>query len=299
MNNEPLLNIGIKAARKAGNFLIRSIDKIKNIKVLEKSTNDFVSIIDQETEKIIKDVVLNAYPEHIFLGEEFGISTNQSKSEFKWIVDPIDGTTNFLHGISHFCISIAVKKNDKTVASIIYNPYDNLLFTSYSGKGSYCNDRRIRVSARQNLMNCLIGTGLPFRENDKIDAYLETTKFLMLNTSGLRRSGSAALDLADVARGIIDGAWYYGLKIWDVAAGFHLIQEAGGIISNFEGENNFDQECNIVVGNPYIHAKLLSCINSQKIQYQWELRTVKKLRISKNDLSKQKIIASKVTKNPK
>ena len=268
MNNEPLLNIGIKAARKAGNFLIRSIDKLKNIKVLEKSTNDFVSIIDQETEKIIKDVVLNAYPEHVFLGEEFGISTSNSKSEFKWIVDPIDGTTNFLHGISHFCISIAVTKNDKTIASIIYNPYDNLLFTSYSGKGSYCNDRRIRVSTRQNLMNCLIGTGLPFRENDKIDAYLETTKFLMLNTSGLRRSGSAALDLADVARGIIDGAWYYGLKIWDVAAGFHLIQEAGGITSNFEGENNFDQECNIVVGNPYIHAKLLSCINSQKIQYQ-------------------------------
>ncbi len=256
----PMLTIAVKAARRAGGIINRAAQNLDLLHVSRKAHSDFVSEVDGAAEDAIIRVLLEAYPKHAILAEESGARGDQDKSEYQWIIDPLDGTTNFLHGLPQYSVSIALLHKGILTQAVVYDPCSNELFTASRGRGAYLNDHRLRVSKRTQLADCLVGTGFPFREFSHVDAYLAMFKDIMPRTSGIRRPGSAALDLAYVAAGRYDGFWELGLSPWDMAAGCLLITEAGGLVSDLEGNATYLQSGHIVAGNPKIFGQLLQVI---------------------------------------
>ena len=253
----PMLNIAIRAARAAGDLIVREIDRVDDISVDSKGKNDFVSEVDKQAEQVIINTIQQSYPEHAFLGEETGKS---GESEFIWIIDPLDGTTNFLHNFPHYAVSIALEHKGRLDQAVIYDPLRQELFTASRGKGAQLNNRKIRVSAQIKLEAALLGTGFPFRSGQDIEIFIDSFRKLYPQVAGIRRAGSAALDLAYVACGRLDGFWEYNLKAWDIAAGALLVQEAGGINSEQSGGTNFLPSGNIISANPKILKAMLKHI---------------------------------------
>ncbi len=256
---DPSLTIAIRAAQNAGKLILRGMNKLESLDVKTKGRNDFVSEIDYQAENIIIQTIREAYPDHGFLAEESG---KQGNSEFQWIIDPLDGTTNYLHGFPAFSVSIAMKHKDTLQSAVVYNPLNGEMFVASKGDGAYLNQQRIRVSGQNKLELSLIGTGFPFRNYDNLDAYMQMFKAILPKVSGIRRPGSAALDLAYVAAGRLDGFWEMDLSTWDIAAGVLLISEAGGVVSDFNGENNYLTSGDIVAGNLEIQQELLGYMKS-------------------------------------
>ena len=252
-----LLNIAVSAARKAGSFITRAVERVDTLQVDNKGYNDFVSEVDRRAEQEIIRVIHKAYPHHAILAEESG---GHAGDDSVWIIDPLDGTTNFLHGFPQFAVSIALQHNGRMEVAVIYDPLRDELFTAIRGSGAQLNGRRIRVSKAKGLDGALLGTGFPFREQTHLDAYLGMFKALLPRTAGIRRAGSAALDLAYVANGRLDGFWEIGLKPWDMAAGILLIQEAGGIIGDLRGGQDFFSNGNVVTGNPKVYEALVATL---------------------------------------
>ena len=253
----PTLNIAVKAARRAGGVINRASRDVEQIKVSAKRDKDFVTEVDKAAEEAILGVLKEAYPDHAILAEESGASGD---SDYVWIIDPLDGTTNFIHGFPQYAVSIAQTHKGVLQHAVVYDPTRNELFTASKGAGAYVNDRRIRVSKRVKLNEVLIGTGFPFRYFEHVDAYLGIFRDMMHKTAGVRRPGAAALDLAWVAAGRIDGFWEIGLSPWDMAGGALLITEAGGLIGDLSGESGYMNTGNIVGGNPKVFAQLLQII---------------------------------------
>ena len=256
-STHPMLNTAVKAARRAGTIINRASQNLDILTVTEKAANDYASEVDHAAEEAIIRVLHEAYPAHSILAEESGAS---GKSEFQWIIDPLDGTTNFLHGFPQYAISIALAQKGVLSQAVIYDPVRNDLFTASRGRGAYLNDKRLRISKRIKLQQSLLGTGFPFREFSQIDAYLAMFRDLTQKTAGLRRAGSAALDLAYVAAGRLDGFWEFGLSPWDMAAGSLLITEAGGLVGDLEGNGGYLESGNIVAGNPKIFSQLVQAL---------------------------------------
>jgi myo-inositol-1(or 4)-monophosphatase len=258
---EPLLNIAISAARRAGGIIFRNMNRVDSLKVSSKGRNDFVSEVDRQAEREIIASIKKAYPDHAFLAEESG---RQGDSEYLWIIDPLDGTTNYLHGYPVFSVSIAVARGDNLEHAVVYDPLRQELFTASRGSGAQLEGRRIRVSDRRQLDGSLIGTGFPFRgDMAVVDRYMPVLRAVIAEAAGVRRPGSAALDLAYVAAGRLDGFWESGLKPWDIAAGCLLIQEAGGIVSDFQGGDGYSKSGEIIAGTPKVHAALRQVIEDQ------------------------------------
>lgn len=254
----PILNVATKAAREAGKIINRASQDVGALKVQTKDYNDFVSEVDRAAEDAIISILKDAYPTHGFFGEESG-KTN-SDAESIWIIDPLDGTTNFLHNFPCYCVSIALQEKGVLTQAVIYDPVHNDLFTATKGRGAFLNDKRIRVTNRSKLQDSLISTGFPFKDFSYLDTYLEIFKDMAKKTSGLRRPGSAALDLAYVAAGYADGFFEINLSPWDIAAGALLVQEAGGIVGDFEGNESWLRTGNIVAGNPKVFGQMLQVI---------------------------------------
>ena len=251
---QPLLNIAVRAARRAGDLIVRNVDRVPSLGVRSKSRNDFVSEVDHMAEREIIETIRRTHPEHGFLGEESGRSGGD---EFVWIIDPLDGTTNFLHGFPVFCVSVAVEHRGRIEHGVVYDPLRQEIFTASRGQGAQLDGRRIRVSKRTTLQQSLIGTGFPYRANLKhIERYLGMLKAVMLESAGIRRPGSAALDLCYVAAGRVDAFFELGLSKWDIAAGALIIREAGGRISDFHGGDGYLDSGNVVAGNPKVYAAL-------------------------------------------
>ena len=254
----PMLNIAVKAARRAGAIINRASQDIGTLTVKSKNYNDFVSEVDVAAERVIIDTLKDAYPDHGFLGEESGSSEHQS--DFIWIIDPLDGTTNFLHNFPQYCVSIALQHKGEITQAVIYEPNRNDLYTATKGRGAFLNDKRIRVSKSDKLQQSLIGTGFPFRDFKHLDTYLAMFKSMLQKTSGIRRPGSAALDLAYVANGSLDAFWEIGLSPWDIAAGALLVQEAGGIISNLNGKEGWLESGNVLAASPKIYDAMVETL---------------------------------------
>jgi myo-inositol-1(or 4)-monophosphatase len=253
----PTLNIAVRAARSAGGVIIRNLGKLESLTIHSKDRNDFVTEVDQKAEQEIISILRRAFPDHGILAEESGV---REGNDFQWIIDPLDGTTNFLHGFPQFAVSIALRHKGRLEQGVVYDPMRQELFTATRGGGAMLNDRRIRVAKRDSLEGALLGTGFPFKSQQHLDAYLDMFRALFPRTAGIRRPGSAALDLAYVAAGRLDGFWEIGLNIWDMAAGVLLIQEAGGLSSDFVGGHNYLESGNIVAGNPKLFADILRTI---------------------------------------
>jgi myo-inositol-1(or 4)-monophosphatase len=256
----PMLNVAIKAARAAGVIINRAALDVESVRVSQKMANDFVTEVDQASENIIIDTLLTAYPDHGILAEESGQTRGNTQSEHVWIIDPLDGTTNFIHGFPFYCISIALQSKGRIEQAVVYDPTRNDLFTSTRGRGAFMNDRRLRVSKRIRLQECLISTGFPFRPDDDYAAYLKLMSEVMKRTAGLRRPGAAALDLAYVAAGFCDGFFETGLHPWDMAAGSLLITEAGGLVGNFTGDADYLHQRECMAANPKIYAQLVTLL---------------------------------------
>mgnify|MGYP001813441688 FL=1 len=256
-----MLNIAVRAARAAGDIIVRNMDRLDRIKVATKQNNDFVSNVDHLAEETIISTIKQAYPDHGILAEESG--KQAEGSEFQWIIDPLDGTTNYLHGFPQFAVSIALKYKDRLEVGVIYDPVSQELFTASRGNGAMLNDRKIRVTSHKGLQNALLGTGFPYYDQSYLDTYLETMKELMQRTSGIRRPGSAALDLAWLAAGRIDGFWEFNLKAWDIAAGALIVREAGGIVSDFENKGNYLESGDIIAAGPKVFPEMLKIIQEK------------------------------------
>ena len=256
----PMLNTAVKAARKAGSIITRASSEIDRLTVRRKQHNDFVSEVDHAAEEAVIRTLREAYPSHAFLGEEGGASSPAAGSEYLWIIDPLDGTTNFLHGFPQYCVSIALKHKGVLQQAVVYDPSRNELFTATRGAGAFLNDRRIRVSATDKFEDSLIGTGFPFREFAHFDDYLRMFAAVTRRVAGVRRPGAAALDLAWVAAGRMDGFWEMGLSPWDMAGGALLVREAGGMVSDFEAGEGFLESGRIVAANPKVFSTLLEAI---------------------------------------
>ena len=256
----PMLNIAIKAARAAGAIINRGSQDLDLLKVTAKGPNDFVSEVDQAAEAAIIEILLTAYPGHAILAEESGREHGAQNSEFCWIIDPLDGTTNFLHGLPVYAVSIALAFRGVVQQAVVYDPTRNDLFYASRGRGAFLNDKRLRVSKRARLADCLIGTGFPFRKGDNLQRYLKMFETVMSACAGLRRPGAAALDLCYVAAGWYDGFFETGLSPWDLAAGSLIITEAGGLVGNFTGEADFLYQREIVAGNPKVYGQLVGLL---------------------------------------
>jgi myo-inositol-1(or 4)-monophosphatase len=256
----PMLTLAIKAARRAGNLITRSARDLDMLTVSIKGPKDFVSEVDRAAEAAIVDTLLSAYPEHAILAEEGTAKGANAEAEYVWIIDPLDGTTNFLHGLPQYCVSIALAHKGVVSQAVILDPVRNDIFTASRGRGAFLNDRRIRVSKRQHLRDCLIGTGFPYRDGSYLDQYLEMMRVMIQGSAGLRRPGAAALDLAYVAAGYYDGFWEVGLNPWDVAAGSLLVLEAGGLIGDLSGEGNYLHGGQVIAANPRIFAQMVTTL---------------------------------------
>lgn len=244
----PMLNIAVRAARRAGGIIARSVEHVDGLTITSKAKNDFVSEVDRLAEREIIEIIRKAYPNHGILAEESG---HHKGDDYQWVIDPLDGTTNFIHGFPQFAVSIALLHKGRLDQAVIYDPMSQDLYTASRGSGAQLNGRRIRVTDRKNLDGALIGTGFPFRQREKLDTYMETFKAMYTDTgiADIRRAGSAALDLAYVAAGRLDGFWEFGLNQWDIAAGALLIKEAGGQVGDFNGDDGYLTSGNIIAGN--------------------------------------------------
>jgi len=256
-----MLNIAIKAARSAGAIINRASMDLDLLKVNTKSPNDFVTEVDHAAEAIIIETLLGAYPGHGILAEESGRAHGAKDSDYVWIIDPLDGTTNFIHGFPVYAVSIALSFRGQIQQAVVYDPTRNDLFFASKGRGAFLNDKRLRVSKRTRLADCLIGTGFPFRKGDNFKRYLQMFEVVMQSCAGLRRPGSAALDLCHVAAGYTDGFFETGLSPWDIAAGALLVTEAGGLIGNFTGESDYLNQREVVAGNPKIYGQLVQLLS--------------------------------------
>jgi len=256
----PMLNIAIKAARAAGAIINRAALDLERLQVSTKAPNDFVTEVDHAAEAAVIDILLGAYPGHGILAEESGTSRGARDSEYVWIIDPLDGTTNFIHGLPTYAVSIALAFRNQMQQAVVYDPARNDLFYATRGRGAYLNDKRLRVSRRSRMADALIGTGFPFRKGDDLGRYLHMMEAVMKVCAGMRRPGAAALDLCYVAAGWYDGFFETGLSPWDVAAGSLLVAEAGGLIGNFTGDADFLHQREVVAGNPKIYGQLVQLL---------------------------------------
>jgi myo-inositol-1(or 4)-monophosphatase len=260
-NLHPMLNVAVKAARAAGAIINRAALDVEAVRVSQKQVNDFVTEVDHASEEAVIETLLGAYPQHAIWAEESGKTHGKQGSDHVWVIDPLDGTTNFIHGFPVYCVSIALMVKGRVEQAVIYDPTRNDLFTATRGRGAYMNDRRIRVSKRTDLRHSLISTGFPFRPGDNFNNYLRMMAEVMQRTAGMRRPGAAALDLAYVAAGFTDGFFETGLSPWDVAAGSLLVTEAGGLIGNFTGEAEFIEQKECVAGNPKVYGQLVGILH--------------------------------------
>ena len=253
----PMLNTAIKAARAAGTIINRASLDLDLIKVNTKSPNDFVTEVDHKSETAVIETLLGAYPGHGILAEESGSSHGAKDSEYVWIIDPLDGTTNFIHGFPFYCVSIALAFRGQIQQAVVYDPVRNDLFYASKGRGAFLNDRRLRVSRRTRLSDCLVSTGFPFRKGDNFKRYMQMLEVMMPACAGLRRPGAAALDLCYLAAGHTDGFFETGLSPWDIAAGSLMVTEAGGLIGNFTGEADFLYQREVLAGSPKIYGQMV------------------------------------------
>ena len=251
---DPMLNIAIRAARSAGRLAMRFYERGDAFKVSAKGRNDYVTEVDRACEAAIIDELRGRYPDHAILAEESG---SHSGNDFEWIIDPLDGTTNYLHGFPQWSISIGLRHRGQLQQAVVYDPLHEELFTASRGRGAMLNDRRIRVSNRRGLDGALIGTGIPFREQGHLDLYLRMMREMIIDTAGIRRPGSAALDFAYVAAGRLDGFWELHLSPWDFAAGALLVTEAGGTVTDLAGGDRWFDTCNLVAGGLKVHQAML------------------------------------------
>jgi myo-inositol-1(or 4)-monophosphatase len=256
----PMLTTAVKAARRAGNIISRGARELDLLTVTTKGPKDFVSEVDRAAEAAIVETLHAAYPDHAVFAEEGTARERNPGAEHVWIIDPLDGTTNFLHGFPQYCVSIALAHKGVVTQGVIYDPVRNDLFTATRGRGAFLNDRRIRVSRRAHLREALIGTGFPFRDGSYIDSYLRMMKVMIQQTAGLRRPGAAALDLAYVAAGFYDGFFEIGLNAWDVAAGSLLVLEAGGLIGDLAGEGDYLHGGEVIAATPKIFAQMVQTL---------------------------------------
>jgi len=257
----PMLHTAVKAARKAGTIITRASRDLENVSVTTKRQKDFVTEVDKAAEEAVIATLKAAYPGHAILAEESGAS---GESEYTWVIDPLDGTTNFIHGFPQYAVSIGLLHKGAPTQAVVYDPNRNELFTASKGRGAFLNERRMRVSRRTHLDDALIGTGFPFRDIGRLEEYVRMFRQLTHKTVGIRRPGAAALDLAYVAAGRLDGFWEIGLSAWDMAAGALLILEAGGLIGDFDGEDRYLENGEVVAGAPKIFAQLLAVIQSER-----------------------------------
>jgi myo-inositol-1(or 4)-monophosphatase len=256
-----MINTAVKAARRAAAIINRASFDVDQLKVTHKNQNDFVTEVDQAAERAIIDVLKQAYPDHAILAEESGASSNlHDDNENVWLIDPLDGTTNFIHGFPQYCVSIALQQRGQITQAVVYDPTRNELFTASKGAGAFLNDKRIRVGKRDKLADALIGTGFPYSDLSGLDQYLKMFKLMTERCAGLRRPGSAALDLAYVAAGRLDGFFEKNLKPWDMAAGTLLITEAGGIVANFSGEADYLYKGDVLAGSPKVFSQMLNTL---------------------------------------
>ncbi|MBC8519559.1 MAG: inositol monophosphatase [Gammaproteobacteria bacterium] len=253
----PMLNTAVKAARRAGSVILRSIDRLDALNIESKGKNDFVSEVDRKAEAEIIKILHQAYPDHSILAEENG---SFEGNEYKWIIDPLDGTTNYLHGFPVFSVSIALAFGDNLLHAVVYDPLRDELFTASKGDGAMLNNRRIRTTNRKGISGSLLGTGFPFKDQQHLEVYMETFKALFPDSAGIRRAGSAAIDLAYVAAGRLDGFWEIGLNPWDIAAGALLVSEAGGVCSDFSGGADFLKTGNVIAGGLEVHGAIQKTI---------------------------------------
>ena len=257
----PFLNTAIKAARRAAAVINRASFDLDRVKFVEKAPNDFVTEVDQAAEQAIIEILTNAYPTHAILAEESGASDNlHDDNENVWFIDPLDGTTNFIHGFPQYCVSIALQQRGVITQAVIYDPTRNDLFTASKGAGAYLNDKRLRVAKRDRLQDALIGTGFPFRNMQGLEEYIDMFRIMTQKCAGLRRPGAAALDLAYVAAGRLDGFFEKGLKPWDMAAGSLMVTESGGIVGTFAGESDYLYKDEVIAGSPKIFAQMVAAL---------------------------------------
>ena len=255
----PMLNIAVKAARRAGSIINRAALEGGALEVKAKNKNDFVTQVDRAAEQAIIGVIRTAYPEHRILAEESG-NTPGARPEYLWVIDPLDGTTNYIHGFPQYCVSIALEHKGVLTQAVVYDPGKNELFTASRGRGAFLDDRRMRVSKCVQLKDALVGTGFPFKELSRLDLYLRQLRTMMTSCAGVRRAGAAALDLAYVAAGRLDAFWEMGLSRWDMAAGALLIQEAGGLVADLQGGAGYLDRGEIAAATPKVMAKLLEAM---------------------------------------
>ncbi|BBO59750.1 inositol monophosphatase family protein [Mycoavidus sp. B2-EB] len=255
----PMLNTAVKAARRAGQIISRASIDLDRIQVSKKQHNDFVTEVDKAAEAAIIEILLTTYPKHAILAEESGHS--EHSSEYRWIIDPLDGTTNFIHGFPYYCVSIALAHKEVITQAVIYDPIRNDLYTASRGSGAFLNDRRLRVAPCDRLADALLGTGFPFRDQQGLEAYLELFGKMTQACAGLRRPGAAALDLANVAAGRLDGFFEQGLNLWDIAAGSLMVTEAGGLVGNYTGDSNFTEHNEIMAGNAKLYAQMAQILS--------------------------------------
>lgn len=257
VSSPAMITTAVRAARAAANYIVRASRRIDNLKIDQKAPNDYVSEVDQRAEQLIIETIRKAYPDHAILAEESG---EQGDHDYQWIIDPLDGTTNFLHGYPCYSISIAVRLKGRIEHGVIYDPNLDELFTASRGNGAMMNNRRIRVARRENLQGALLATGFPFRDNQNLEQYMATLRALIQKTSGIRRPGSAALDLAYVAAGRVDGFWEFDLRPWDIAAGVLMVAEAGGLVTDMHGGHDFLDSGNVVAANSKVLRDILTTI---------------------------------------
>jgi myo-inositol-1(or 4)-monophosphatase len=255
----PMLTIAIDAARQAGKLITLAAERLDELKISLKKPNDYVTEVDQKAEQVIIDAIRKIYPNHAILAEESG--TQAGDSDVTWIIDPLDGTTNFIRGFPFYCVSIAVKRRDRLECAVMYDPYRHDLFTAVRGQGAQLNQRRMRVTERHDLYEALLGTGFPTGDTDHLPVYLKTLEALVHNISDVRCAGAAALNLAYVAAGRLDGFWEIGLQPWDIAAGVLLVKEAGGLVGDLMGGETYLQSGNIVAGNIKVFKELLRVLH--------------------------------------
>jgi myo-inositol-1(or 4)-monophosphatase len=256
-----MLNTAIKAARSAGSIINRASLDLDLLKVNTKSPNDFVTEVDHKAEAIVIETLLGAYPGHGILAEESGSTHGAKDSEYVWIIDPLDGTTNFIHGFPFYAVSIALAFRGQVQQAVVYDPSRNDLFYASKGRGAFLNDKRLRVSKRTRLSDCLISTGFPFRKGDNFKRYLQMMEVIMPACAGLRRPGAAALDLCYMAAGYTDGFFETGLSPWDIAAGSLMVTEAGGLIGNFTGEADYLYQREVLAASPKIYGQMVPLLS--------------------------------------
>ena len=257
-----MLNIAIRAAHHAGDFIIRKINKLPDLKVEVKALNDYVSDVDRQAEALIIEDLLKSFPGHAILAEESGVI--EGKEDYRWIIDPLDGTTNYLHGFPHYAVSIACEHQGRLTHGVIYDPFKQELFAASRGAGATLNNRRIRVGTLKTTQGALLATGFPFKHPQQLDEFLQAFSAFFSKATDIRRAGSAALDLAYVAAGRLDGYWESGLNSWDLAAGALIVREAGGLVTDYKGDANSLDNGEVIAGNPRIIGDMLRTLESKR-----------------------------------